>query len=114
MWHKFAEPGVNFKSHKGGDRGKLSGPEGQYSKYAVFVDADYANREFILWFQNVIVDGEVRGDHAVRLPWKEADPWSFAAWNHEGVLKIAFVHWGNAHAERGTFGVYNTGYRTFQ
>lgn len=47
MWHKVAEPSVNLKSSKGGDRGTISGGPSRYSRYAIIVDADYQAREFI-------------------------------------------------------------------
>jgi hypothetical protein len=112
MWHKVAEPSVNLKSSKGGDRGTISGGPSRYSRYAIIVDADYQAREFVIWFQNFINDqGVVDGDKSIRLPWKEADPWAFVAWNHDGTLKIMFKQYQSPdQGNHRRFGVYNTGY----
>lgn len=113
MWKKQREPAVRFKGVKGGDRGTLAVIGGKDSPVAFAVDADYQKREWIIWFQG-LDDDDGPGEEEIRLPWKEADPWAFDCWNHEGTLKIFFKQYdkqGDAEGPRHReLGVYDTGY----
>ncbi len=110
MWKKVADPAVRFKATKGGERGTLSAPGGKDSTVAFAVDADYQRREWIVWFEG-LADDDGPGEEEVRLPWKEADPWAFEAWNHNGRLKIFFKQFQDPdHGDHRRIGVYDTGY----
>ena len=109
-WKKVAEPAVRFKQTIGGNRGSLSGPGGQHVPVAYAVDCDYQRREWIIWFEG-LDDDDGPGEEEIRLPWLQADPWAFHAWNHNGRLKIFFKHYEDP--DRGNhrrIGVYDTGY----
>jgi len=103
-WRRVFPPAVRFKDHELGNRPTLSAAAGMNTRLAYAVDADYARREWTIWFEDI---------GTVRLPWLEADPMAFDAWCHEGRLKIFFKHY-NGNNPPHLLGVFDTGYQYFE